>query len=110
MGFKKVWIGFNQPSAVRRMGPAWNPDPPPGANGRRDTTGDGGGSMLGSGRRWLPEPPSPSAAAPCEFTWLSWTQNRKLKCILELFSCFARLSAKVGPKNLPKGPGLKNAT
>ncbi len=41
---------------------------------------------------------------------LTWTQNRKLKYIFWFFSVFGRFSAKVGPKNLPNAPGLKNAT
>ncbi len=30
--------------------------------------------------------------------------------MFECFTFFGRLSAKVAPKNMPNGPGLKNAT
>jgi hypothetical protein len=40
----------------------------------------------------------------------TWTQNRKLKYVFLVFSVFGRFSAKVGPRNLPNGPGLKNTT
>ena len=43
-------------------------------------------------------------------TYLAWTQNKKLEYIFVLFSVFSRLSAKIGPRNLPNGPGLTNAT
>ena len=34
----------------------------------------------------------------------------KLRSIFYGFLVFVRFSAKVGPRNLPDGPGLKNAT
>ncbi len=41
---------------------------------------------------------------------LTLTQNRKHKYIFEFVSGVCRFSAKVGPKNVPNGPGLKNVT
>ncbi len=38
------------------------------------------------------------------------TQHRKLKYIFVFFLVFGRFSAKVGPKSVPNGPGLKNAS
>ncbi len=35
---------------------------------------------------------------------------RKLKYKCYLFLMFGRFSANVGPRNVPNGPGLKNAT
>ena len=101
MGFDKVLIrfsyGFNE---------AFNdgPDPPPPAEKKARSPEDPSRGARHSVASGAPGPGAGTGLKPI------WTQNRKLKYVFVFRSVFGRFLAKVGPRKVPNGPGLKNAT